>query len=96
MTRTAGTRRSATENACGFGRATRFLGYGQLVRLEPILIEIERLVCFGFGFQSPPRGWKKFGAWQSPEFPTNETRDSSFSGLNDRHVGADEKLALIF
>jgi len=56
----------ATENACGFGRATRFLGYGQLVRLDPILIEIERLESFGFGFGPPRADGKNSGRGNLP------------------------------
>ena len=80
----------------GFSTATRFFAicvFSQ-TRTEPR--PKSNASRFRFRFRSPPRGWKKFGAWQSPEFSANETRDSSFSGLNSRHVGADEKLALIF
>jgi hypothetical protein len=95
VTRTAGESTFGHRRAVVFRPRRGFSPYARSVILEPN--RDRNRTRLGFGrFRSPPRGWKKFGAWQSPEFSANETRDSSFSGLNRRHVGADEKLALIF
>lgn len=51
---------------CGFEERRGFLGYAQLVRLAPILIEIERLVCFGFGFGPPRADGKNSGRGNLP------------------------------
>ena len=66
VTRTAGDSTFGKRNACGFEERRGFLGYAQLVRLEPILIEIERLVCFGFGFGPPRADGKNSGRGNLP------------------------------
>lgn len=66
VTRTAGDSTFGSRNACGFEERRGFLGYKQLVRLAPILIEIERLVCFGFGFGPPRADGKNSGRGNLP------------------------------